>query len=250
MAIKRVVIDTNIIIRDIISTKYTSPRKIIVACSIGEKKFDYWGFEESNHFLTWAMNNSFMFPVYQMAYELGLRMGEIVSLQKDAVNLSQKLVHIRQNYCKASGKVIALTKSGHERILGLNDGLVTTLQKAMNNNCGPFVFSNHMGEMMSHDFVRYHFHKDQRLSEVRKIKFHDLRHTFASHFVMRGGNIYDLKALLGHADISTTMRYAHLAPNHLQKQASLVCFKIPAMDNVVELKQENSSTPIPLMKIN
>ncbi|EHY1015171.1 tyrosine-type recombinase/integrase [Vibrio vulnificus] len=44
---------------------------------------------------------------------------------------------------------------------------------------------------------------------------HVLRHTFASHFVMQGGNIIVLRDILGHSEITTTMRYAHLAPNHL-----------------------------------
>lgn len=44
---------------------------------------------------------------------------------------------------------------------------------------------------------------------------HILRHTFASHFVMNGGNILSLQKILGHADITMTMRYAHLAPDHL-----------------------------------
>ena len=44
---------------------------------------------------------------------------------------------------------------------------------------------------------------------------HILRHTFASHFMMNGGNILVLKQILGHADIKDTMRYAHFAPTHL-----------------------------------
>jgi len=43
-----------------------------------------------------------------------------------------------------------------------------------------------------------------------------LRHTFASHFMMRGGNLYELKEILGHKDVKMTMRYAHLSPNHLR----------------------------------
>lgn len=46
---------------------------------------------------------------------------------------------------------------------------------------------------------------------------HILRHTFASHFVMAGGDLRTLKDILGHADITTTMVYAHLAPEHLDK---------------------------------
>ncbi len=44
---------------------------------------------------------------------------------------------------------------------------------------------------------------------------HILRHSFASHFIMNGGNILTLQKILGHADIKMTMRYAHLAPDHL-----------------------------------
>lgn len=50
---------------------------------------------------------------------------------------------------------------------------------------------------------------------------HILRHSFASHFMMKGGNILSLQRILGHADISMTMRYAHLSPDHLQDAVRL-----------------------------
>jgi integrase len=50
---------------------------------------------------------------------------------------------------------------------------------------------------------------------------HVLRHTFASHFMMNGGNILVLKDILGHTDIKMTMRYAHFAPSHLQEAITL-----------------------------
>lgn len=46
---------------------------------------------------------------------------------------------------------------------------------------------------------------------------HVLRHTFASHFMMNGGNILTLQRILGHSSITMTMRYAHLAPDHLHE---------------------------------
>ncbi|WP_231747164.1 tyrosine-type recombinase/integrase [Burkholderia sp. BDU5] len=46
---------------------------------------------------------------------------------------------------------------------------------------------------------------------------HVLRHTFASHFMMNGGNILTLQRILGHSSLQMTMRYAHLAPDHLQE---------------------------------
>lgn len=45
---------------------------------------------------------------------------------------------------------------------------------------------------------------------------HALRHTFASHFMMAGGNIIVLQRILGHSDIRVTMHYAHFAPDHLE----------------------------------
>ena len=50
---------------------------------------------------------------------------------------------------------------------------------------------------------------------------HVLRHTFASHFMMNGGNILTLQKILGHANLTMTMKYAHLAPDHLQEARKL-----------------------------
>lgn len=49
---------------------------------------------------------------------------------------------------------------------------------------------------------------------------HVLRHTFANHFMMNGGNILLLKEILGHSDIKMTMIYAHFAPTHLEDAVS------------------------------
>ena len=56
----------------------------------------------------------------------------------------------------------------------------------------------------------------ERAGIHRHVRFHDLRHTFASHLVMHGVDIRQVANLLGHKDIKVTMRYAHLAPEHLQ----------------------------------
>jgi integrase len=53
---------------------------------------------------------------------------------------------------------------------------------------------------------------------------HILRHTFASHYMMQGGNIVTLQRILGHGDIKMTMRYSHLAPDHFASALSLSPF--------------------------
>jgi site-specific recombinase XerD len=51
-----------------------------------------------------------------------------------------------------------------------------------------------------------------------------LRHTFASHFIMAGGNILTLQKLLGHADLTMTMIYAHLAPDFMSAGIARMSF--------------------------
>ena len=60
---------------------------------------------------------------------------------------------------------------------------------------------------------------------------HVLRHTFASHFMMRGGNILVLQQIFGHSTIMMTMRYAHFAPNHLDAAVALNPFDNRAEKN-------------------
>jgi site-specific recombinase XerD len=54
------------------------------------------------------------------------------------------------------------------------------------------------------------------VAQLDDFRFHDLRHTFASHFVMRGGSLQSLKEILGHGSMAMTLRYAHLAPEHVR----------------------------------
>lgn len=58
----------------------------------------------------------------------------------------------------------------------------------------------------------------------KTIRFHHLRHTYTSHFVMNGGSIYTLQQLLGHREIETTMIYAHLDKEFMEKACKFVSF--------------------------
>jgi site-specific recombinase XerD len=68
------------------------------------------------------------------------------------------------------------------------------------------------------------FKKMLALTDIQLVegqKTHVLRHTFASHFIMNGGNILVLQRILKHANSRETMRYAHFAPDHLEEAAVL-----------------------------
>ena len=56
----------------------------------------------------------------------------------------------------------------------------------------------------------------------RLIRPHDLRHTFASHYLMRGGSLKGLKEILGHKEIKMTMRYAHLSREFVKEEIQIL----------------------------
>jgi integrase len=58
------------------------------------------------------------------------------------------------------------------------------------------------------------------LAGIEGFRFHDLRHTFASWFMMKGGDLYELAKILGHSNIKMTERYAKLAKKHIASTGS------------------------------
>lgn len=69
---------------------------------------------------------------------------------------------------------------------------------------------------------------------INDMRFHDLRHTFASHFLMNGGDLYTLKEILGHKDITTTSRYLTITTEH--KSKAMEIFAVPENEsNIIEL---------------
>ena len=76
---------------------------------------------------------------------------------------------------------------------------------------------------MPYRSFRTAFERAVRLAGIADFTFHDLRHTFASRLVMAGVDLPTVKELLGHKDISMTMRYAHLSSDH--KQAAVKSWK-------------------------
>lgn len=187
--------------------------------------FDYWNDEEVSSFLKWAkQNENPRFSIYHLAYETGMRRGEVQALSRDCIDFNSNTIKIRQSYCGHTKRIELQTKGGRSRVVGMSEGLRKTLQAQLSSHNFDLLFCRKDGKPLSNDYFRFHFKKDQQKANARGITFHDLRHTFASHFVMKGGSLYDLQQLLGHEDIKTTQRYAHLAQDYLKSKASIVTF--------------------------
>jgi hypothetical protein len=69
------------------------------------------------------------------------------------------------------------------------------------------------------------FYTALQAAGCHRVRFHDLRHTFASHFMMSGGGILTLQKFLGHHDVKVTMKYAHLQPHFMASEAARLSFR-------------------------
>jgi integrase len=122
-------------------------------------------------------------------------------------------------------------KSGKKRTIPMDSTLIETLKVLPSRLRQGLVFPtsrrNENGERDAHRGLSDNHRSFRRLAdklEIEDIRFHDLRHTFASHLVMNGVDLKTVQELLGHANLTMTLRYSHLAPAH---QAKAVRSSIP-----------------------
>ncbi len=189
--------------------------------SIGERDFLFWKLCEVRKFLGYFLehpNPPRIFWPTVLALYTGLRRGEIQALRWEDINERAGLITIKRSYCRVSKKFKEQTKSKKIRyvpICSALQGFLRRLQTSDSVLVTPFFNS---------DCFRKEFIRMCREAKVPVIRFHDLRHTFASNFLMGGGNIYDLQKILGHSTIQVTERYAHLTQDHLMGKTEVLGF--------------------------
>ncbi|HGM3773930.1 TPA: tyrosine-type recombinase/integrase [Clostridioides difficile] len=171
--------------------------------------------------------SSFYIPL-QIAFNTGMRGGEVTALQWDDIDLENKIIHVRHTLISRGKEGFELgtpkTESSYRKI-NIGDTLTKVLkehkklQKEMKLKFGEwyinssFVCTKEMGEHVTTNSLKY-------LSRVVNYElgidfnFHSLRHTHATLLLENGANIKDIQHRLGHAKISTTMdTYSHVTNN-------------------------------------
>lgn len=197
----------------------TAPPKIR-RLKVQPPAFDFLDFEEAQRLHAAAASAAdpwcAMIPI---ALLTGLRLGELRGLKWDDVDLVAARLHVRRA-ADDVGK-LAETKSYRARVVDLPKRAVAILKEHKHLR-GAFVFCREDGSMLPRHACESKSKEQRddsplmkvcRKAGLRRIGWHALRHTYASHLVMRGASMMEVKELLGHASITMTMRYAHLSPS-------------------------------------
>lgn len=165
-----------------------------------ERELSFLTQEEIKNLLAQLSSDQNALMVSKVCLATGARWGEAEKLT------AQQVRHGAINF---SG-----TKSGRNRTVPIAPEFETALQSRRGNK--------HDGRLFDDCYNGF-----RKAVAATKLELpdgqltHVLRHTFASHFMMNGGNILALQRILGHASLTMTMRYAHLAPEHLQEAREL-----------------------------
>jgi integrase len=149
--------------------------------------------------------------IVTIALHTGMRLGEILNLRHRDLDFRSGLI------------LIPNSKNGEPRHIPMDAAVTSLLNEYPHHSNSELVFANKAGDKLS--AIRNSFTAACERSGIVNLHFHDLRHTFASHWMMAGGDLYVLKDILGHKSIVMTQRYAHLSPEF--KRAA-----VNRMDNI------------------
>jgi len=164
-------------------------------------------------------------PIVQTSLLSGMRLGEVLGLRWQDVDFKQDVLHVRGQLDRK--RTFVPTKGKQHRQVPLLPALRVILSTQPTRFQQGYVFTTQVSTPFIHSLVNRAFDKARTkagLSEVpRKLRFHDMRHTFASALLRDGRDIAWVSELLGHASTQTTLQtYAHVIrrENRMEEAAS------------------------------
>lgn len=178
---------------------------------------DYLSFNESELLL--LNSEGVTREMILTALKTGMRLGEIIGLQWSSIDWYNRLINVRHSVSHYS-KELGSPKSNRERHVDMTTDLYTMLLKRKRDT--GYVFVDTVGKRFDHYRLERILSNVCEKGKLRHIGWHILRHTFASHLVMRGAPVPAVQKLLGHSAIEMTMRYAHLAPSTMRTAIDLL----------------------------
>ena len=180
---------------------------------VRKSEFDFLDFEEAEAFIAGAAEHAPEWhPFVVVAMRTGLRIGELVALRwREDIDLERGRLRVQQSYNRVNG--FMSTKNDKIRELPLTWDAIAALRsqrERVQPDC-ELVFPGTNGEVLDGAVANDALQKIATALEMRHVHNHMLRHTFASHAVMRGIPMRQVQEWLGHGSIVVTMRYSHLA---------------------------------------
>jgi integrase len=154
-----------------------------------------------------------------VALRTGMRQGELKGLQWTSIDWHKHIMTVRHSRCDYT-KELGSPKSNRERHIPMHNEIYEILH-AREKETG-YVFLDADKHPFDTQRLKLRIAKVCKSAGLRRIGWHTLRHTFASHLAMKGVPLNAVQALMGHSNITTTMRYAHLAPSALHSAIDLL----------------------------
>lgn len=174
----------------------------------------YWSFSERNKFLAFCQRENWeLYQLVAFAVTTGLRPGELQGLQRSRLDFQNCFVTVDQNWCTKTNRLNPWTKGKIDRKVTVPPPIMEILNNKRGLAADAFVFSENIPfNTLGHNLLK----PMARRAGVTPIRFHDLRHTFASHCVLKGKHQVEIRDLLGHAKLSSTDIYMHLSKDDLK----------------------------------
>lgn len=200
-----------------------------------EREFDWLQPHEAGKLLRSAKAMSPKWHAFFfVALRTGMRKGEIQGLHWREVDFDRRRITVR--YTNWRGR-LGSPKSGKTRVVPMTGDLATALKAWRTRSQGKLVFPGREGGLSRcHASPSRALRRALKRAGLRRMRFHDLRHTFASHLVLERCSLREVQLLMGHHSITMTERYAHVADDHLAKA-------IDVLDGLGVVEQDEGPEP-------